>query len=57
MTALSRGSDTTELQIEVDWTPLLAVADIGNSAILSYGLQWNAGVPSGPWINLVGYAS
>lgn len=35
----------------------MSIADIGNSAILSYGLQWDAGVSGGPWINLVGYSS
>ena len=24
---------------------------------MSYGLQWNAGNPSGPWVNLLGYSS
>jgi len=41
----------------VIWPPLLNVQDIGNSAILSYGLQWDAGVTGGPWVNLVGYTS
>lgn len=45
------------MQIQVTWSPLVTVEDIGNSAIISYGLQWDAGVTSGPWINLVGYSS
>lgn len=45
------------MQIQVTWTPLLSIADIGNSAISSYGLQWDAGVTGGLWMNLVGYAS
>ncbi len=57
MSTLLRGLDTTESQIQVKWTSLIATADIGNSAIVSYGLQWDAGVLNGPWINLVGYAS
>ena len=57
MTLPYRGEKTTELQIEVVWSPLLNVQDVGNSAILSYGLEWNAGIANGPWISLVGYAS
>lgn len=38
MTTPYRGVDTTELQIHVVWASLVAIADIGNSAILSYGL-------------------
>lgn len=57
MTIPQRGGDTTEQQIQIIWAPLLNVEDIGNSAILSYGMQWDAGVTNGPWINLVGYSS
>lgn len=57
MTIPQRGAMTTEMQIEVVWAALLNVADIGNSAVLSYGLQWDVGIADGDFVNLVGYAS
>lgn len=53
----TRGSTSSETLIEVTWNPLIAIADTGNSAILSYGLQWDSGTSGASWINLVGYSS
>jgi hypothetical protein len=39
----SEGSLTSEYQIEVEWSALTTTAETGDSAILSYNLQWHAG--------------
>ena len=42
MAAPTAGASTTDVQIEVDWSPLAGNAS-GNSPILSYNLFWDDG--------------
>lgn len=55
MNAPVRSALTTSQQIIVTWSPLTATADIGNSAIISYDLEWDQGTNT--WISLSGYSS
>ena len=50
-----RGSTTSPSQIEVDWSLLLPPTN-GDSDILSYNLQWDAGTGGSVNINVVGYS-
>lgn len=56
MGATTRGSSTSENQIEVLWTALTAVNDIRGSAIASYHLQWDAGSTGVNWFDLTGFS-
>ena len=43
MASVTRGSYTSETQIDIEWTALTAASDIRGSPITSYNLQWDAG--------------
>ena len=47
----TRGSATTETQIQVNWNALTGVST-GGSAITSYNLQWDQG--NGTYVDLIG---
>jgi hypothetical protein len=52
----TRGSDTTESELQVDWSDLTTTTETGGSAILTYHLQWDAGVGgTSSWVDLIGY--
>jgi len=53
--SITRGSLTSETQIQVNWSPLTSSTDTGGSEILSYNLQFDSG--TGLWVDLVGYSS
>lgn len=55
MASPTRGSSTTASQIEVTWTALTSPSN-GDSTILTYNLQWDAGTNGGTWYHLVGYS-
>ena len=60
MNTPSRGTSTTISQIQVNWLPLSATADMGGSTILSYHLQWDAGSGSSgttTWYDLIGLSA
>ncbi len=52
MSQPERGALTSQTQISVTWTALTSNADIGNSAILSYNLEWDANTNQGTWYHL-----
>jgi hypothetical protein len=54
MSAPTRGSATSETQIEVSWTALTSSTQTGGATILSYNLQWDAGTNQATWYNLIG---
>lgn len=56
MGANTRGSSTTETQIEVLWSALTATDDLRGAAIQSYHLQWDAGTTGVTWSDLTGFA-
>ena len=41
MLAPTRGADTNEIQIQIDWLALTTVDDTGDSAITAYQLMWD----------------
>ena len=45
---------TEEEQIEVSWSELTGVLT-GGPSILSYNLQWDRGLNSGDWYDIVGF--
>lgn len=49
-----RGDLTTENQIEVKWTPLSSLTDMGGSVVTSYWLEWDAGSSEANWYDLTG---
>ena len=53
MTPPSRGSQTSEAQIEIFWSPLTS-SSTGGSAIQTYNLQWDAGTNGVQWFDLQG---
>lgn len=53
MAAPTRGSGTTESQIEVIWLPLTG-DNTGDSPITSYNLQWDAGTNGAQWFDILG---
>lgn len=53
--SITRGYSTNEQNLFVQWSPLIAPADTGDSVILSYNLQYDQG--SNNWIDVVGYSS
>lgn len=55
MVTPTRGSDTSEDQIQVNWNALTVSSDQGGSNILSYHLQWDSGSSGGTWDDLLGY--
>lgn len=57
MAVPQRDSATTDSSITVSWTALTTTADIGNSAITSYELQWDAGSSGASFTSLVGGSS
>lgn len=54
-TSISRGSATSEIQIEVFWSALTTEAETGGSAILSYNLQYDQG--GNLWTDLAGFTN
>lgn len=54
MTAVTRGDDTSTTQIQADWTALSTTAETGDSTILSYELQWDAGTTGSTFTTIVG---
>lgn len=53
MTAVTRGSATSETQIEVNWSALTGT-DTGGSSIDTYNLQWDAGTNGATWTDIHG---
>ncbi len=51
----TRGSQTTEHQIEVLWTPLTLTDDLRGAPIVTYHLQWDQGTSGREWHDLTGY--
>lgn len=49
---IQRGSKTSETQIHVTWSAVVLAAKTGDSAILSYNLQYDQGTSL--WVNVVG---
>lgn len=49
---ITRGSLTSQYQIEVIWTPLVTFEQKGGSEITSYNLQYDRGI--GDWTDIVG---
>ena len=56
MSAPTRGSQTSETQVEVEWTALTAVDDLRGSVITSYHLQWDEGTTGVSWYDLTGFS-
>jgi hypothetical protein len=50
--SITRDSSTTENLVIVDWQPLVTSLETGDSAILSYNLQYDQGIDS--WVSIVG---
>lgn len=57
MTAPIRDAGTSSSKIVVDWTAITVSADTGDSAILSYNLEWDAGSVGSTWVDLIGYST
>lgn len=55
--SLVLGASTTESQIELNWDELTTSTATGGADILSYNVQWDLGLGTGVYENLVGYAS
>lgn len=53
----SRGAQTTETQIEVQWTTLTSDSDVGGAVVTSYWLEWDAGSSQATWQDLAGRTS
>jgi len=56
MGAPTRGSQTTETQIEIQWQPLTLVDDLRGAPIVSYHLQWDEGTTGREWHDLTGFS-
>lgn len=57
MTTLPRrGSDSSSSQIQVEWDALVSPNN-GDSTILSYNLQWDAGTSGVTWTDLIGHTT
>ena len=54
MGAATRGSQTTEHQIEILWTPLTLTEELRGAPIVSYNLQWDKGTTGREWYDLTG---
>ena len=54
MAAITSGSATSHSQIELDWTALTSPNN-GDSAITSYGIQWDQGTST--YVELIGESS
>jgi len=54
MGAATRGSQTTEHQIEILWTPLTLTEELRGAPIVSYNLQWDEGTTGRDWHDLTG---
>lgn len=54
MGAVTRGSQTTEHQIEILWTPLTLTEELRGAPIVSYNLQWDKGTSGRDWHDLTG---
>jgi hypothetical protein len=52
-----RDTRTNDQTIYVFWDPLTTSEQMGGSAILSYGLQWDDNTGMASWSNLQGYTS
>lgn len=50
-----RGDLTTPTLLHLTWVPLTTAVETGDSAILSYNVQWDAGTGGLSWYNLQGY--
>ncbi len=57
MAAPTRGSLTSETQLEIQWVFLTSFAARGGATITSYNLQWDAGTGLTTWSDLAGYTS
>lgn len=57
MSSPTRGSSTSQTQIEVSWTALSSASDTRGSSITTYHLQWDAGSNGGTWSDLIGLTS
>jgi hypothetical protein len=55
MAAPARDPSSSDSQIVLVWSPLSSTADTGGAAILSYGLEWDAGSGGGSWAPLSGF--
>jgi hypothetical protein len=53
----TRGDETRETQIQIEWQPLGTLAEMGGSAVVSYWLEWDAGSDEAEWYDLVGAVS
>jgi len=54
MSSLARGSETSTVQIEVDWTALTLDSETGGSDITTYWLQYDKGTNEVTWYTLAG---
>ena len=57
MSAVSRGSTTSETEIEVLWSALTTSTETGGATVTSYHLQWDSGTNGGTWSDLIGLTS
>lgn len=53
MATPTKGSTSNENQIEVDWSALSSPNN-GDSSIISYNLQWDAGTSGNTWTDIIG---
>ena len=55
MLPVTRGIETTEKQIKVNWVTQTTEIQIGGSVILTYNLQWDKGTGNEDWADLIGF--
>jgi hypothetical protein len=51
------GPSSTESQVELAWAALTTATETGGASILSYNAQWDQGVGTEIYVDLVGYVS
>jgi hypothetical protein len=54
MTAVTKGSLTTQNQVQVTWSSVSSAPANGGASVISYNLQWDQGTNGITWYNLVG---
>jgi len=57
MNPVVRDAATNDQQMFVYWSQLESLADMGDSEIISYGLEWDNGSSQSVWTPLQGYMS
>lgn len=57
MNSVVRDAATNDQQMFVYWSKLESMADMGDSEIISYGLEWDNGSSQSVWTSLQGYMS